>query len=353
MRHWFRRVSLFLFASSIFLACAGAAYQAIGNWRDARRFPQRGRSVDVGGLKLNLNCNGSGRPIVILESGLGMSSIGWIKIQPEIAKYTRVCSYDRAGYGWSEAGKEPRTSLQIAKELKALMDGAGEREPYVLVGASFGGFNVRVFNGLYPAAVAGVVLLDASHEDQQERVDGILSSAAREERIKNEERERRQEWMNQIIAPVMVHLGIERLQASLRPLDTSPPPFGLTRALLEEFNYLDQQLKTRQTVAAESAARKESAKQVRSAGGMGDRPLIVLTAGRMEFRPDPLMTPDKQDQLRNLWINILQAEEARLSTRGRQIVLKDSGHIVQFERPDAVENAVHEVWSEAAKWRER
>ena len=65
------------------------------------------------------------------------------------------------------------------------------------------------------------------------------------------------------------------------------------------------------------------------------------------------MTPDKQDQLRNLWINILQAEEARLSTRGRQIVLKDSGHIVQFERPDAVENAVHDVWSEAAKWRER
>src|SRR5713226_2792133 len=105
----FRRVLLVLFASSIFLACAGAAYQAIGNWRDARRFPQRGRSVGVAGLKLNLNCNGSGRPTVILESGLGLSSVGWIKIQPEIAMYTRVCAYDRAGYGWSEASKEPRT----------------------------------------------------------------------------------------------------------------------------------------------------------------------------------------------------------------------------------------------------
>jgi pimeloyl-ACP methyl ester carboxylesterase len=277
---------------------------------------------------------------VILESGLGLSSIGWINIQPEIAKYTRVCAYDRAGYGWSAAGKKPRTSLQIATELKALLDSAGERGPYVLVGPSFGSFTGRVFTGLYPTAVAGVVLLDASHEDQQERVDGILLSAAREERIKNEEQNRRQERLNQIIEPVMVHLGIERLQASLRPLDLSPPPFGLTRALLEEINYLDQQLKTRQTVVAESAAMKESAKQVRSAGGMGDRPLVVLTGGKMEFRPDPLMTPDKQDQPRSLWIDILQAEEARLSTRGRQIVLKDSGHVVQFERPDAVVDAV-------------
>ena len=346
-RPGFRPVALFLSALLMLLGCAGAAYQAIGDWHDARRFPQRGRSVDVGGLKLNLNCSGSGRPIVILESGLGSSSIGWIKIQPEIAKYTRVCAYDRAGYGWSEAAKGARTSLQIAKELMALMDNAGEHGPYVLVGPSFGGFIVRVFSGLYPAAVAGAVLLDASHEDQQERVDGILSPAARKERIKNEEHQRRQELLDKIIAPIMVHLGIERLQASLRPLDTAPPPFGLTRALLDEFNYLDQQLKARQAVAAESAAMKESAREVRSAGGMRDWPLIVLTGGKMEFGPDPLMAPDRQNQLRNLWINVLQAEEARLSTRGRQIVLKDSGHLIQFERPDAVIDAVHEVWSEA------
>jgi pimeloyl-ACP methyl ester carboxylesterase len=343
---WLRRVALSLLALLILLACAGAAYQQIGDWRDAHRFPQRGRSVGAGGLKLNLNCSGSGLPSVILDSGLGMSSLGWIKIQPEIAKYARVCSFDRAGYGWSEVGTEPRNSVQIAKELKALLNAAGEKGPYILVGPSFGGFNVRVFTGLFPTEVAGLVLVDASHEDQQDRIDGIVPPAVRDQRLRNEELEQRQERLNRVLAPVMVRLGIERLKAFLSP-DTAPPPFGLSRALMEEFSYLDQQLKTRKAVAAETAARKESAEQARSAGNMGDRPLIVLTGGKMEFTPDPLLTADLQAQLRHLWINVLQVEEARLSTRGKQIVLKDSGHAVQFERPDAVIAAVHEVWSGA------
>jgi pimeloyl-ACP methyl ester carboxylesterase len=247
---------------------------------------------------------------VILESGLGSSSLGWVNIQPQIAKFTRVCSYDRAGYGGSEIGKEPRTNSRIGGELKALMDTAGEYGPYILVVASFGGFIVRVFSGLYPAAV------DASHEDQQERVDRILPSAAREERDKEEAHQRRREQLNQIVGPIMVRLGIERLQAALRPLDPAPPPFGLTRALVEETDYLERKWETRQTVAAESAGMKESAKETRSGGGMGDRPLIVLTGARMEFRPDPLMTRDKEDQLRNLWIDNLQAGLAGCRRKG-------------------------------------
>ncbi len=81
-------------------------------------------------------------------------------------------------------------------------------------------------------------------------------------------------------------------------------------------------------------------------GNLGDRPTIVLTGGKMEFTPDPLFTDVVQEKLRNLWINVLQADEARLSTRGRQIVLKDSGHVIQLERPDAVIDAVRDVWSE-------
>lgn len=112
------------------LVGGGATYHAIGARRDAYRFPQRGRTVDVDGLKLNLNCIGSGHPSVILESGLSVSSIGWINISQEIAKSARVCSYDRAGYGWSESGKEPRTAVQIANELQALLNAAGEKGPY-------------------------------------------------------------------------------------------------------------------------------------------------------------------------------------------------------------------------------
>ena len=350
LSRWLHRTALSLVILIAVLGCAGAIYQIVGDWRDARRFPQRGRSVRAGHLKLNLNCIGSRPPTVILDSGLGISSIGWVKIQPEIARYARVCSYDRAGYGWSEPGPEPRTSLQIAKELKALLDAAGERGPYVMVGPSFGAFNVRVFTGFYPAEVAGVVLVDPAHEDQQDRVDHILPAAAREQRKKDEEQEQRRQRFDWILTPLRVHLGIKRLEATFSP-DT-PPPFGLSKALLDEFNYLEQQPKSRCASASEMKSSSQSAAQARAAGNLGDLPLIVLTGGKMEFAPDPLLTKEIQGQLRNLWINVLQVEEARLSTHGKQIVLADSGHLVQFERPDAVISAVHEVWSAANRHRD-
>jgi pimeloyl-ACP methyl ester carboxylesterase len=342
------RWGLLLVGAVVFVAAGvGAAYETLEARRDARRFPQRGKSIDIGGLRLNLNCTGSARPTVILESGLGVSSLGWINVQPEIAKYARVCSYDRAGYGWSELGKEPRTALQIAKELKALLEAANEEGPYVLVGPSFGGFIVRVFAGQYPADVAGMILVEASHEDQRERVDRIISPEAKRRRASDEKREKRHEQLDRLVEPVASFFGINRLRSALDP-DTSPPPFGWSKTLMDEFRYLDNQPKTRQTVAAEDARASESGNQARSAGNIGDRPLIVLTGGRMTFRPDPLTSPEIQAQLRDLWITGLQGQLAKLSTRGRQIVLKDSGHLVQFERPDAVISAVHEVWLEAS-----
>jgi len=176
------RWGLLLVSALVFVAaCAGAAYETLEARRDAQRFPQRGKSIDIGGFRLNLNCTGSARPTVILESGLGVSSLGWINVQPEIGKYARVCSYDRAGYGWSERGKEPRTALQIVKELKALLEAANEEGPYILVGPSFGGFIVRVFTGQYPADVAGMILVEASHEDQRERVDRAYCSNRRQD----------------------------------------------------------------------------------------------------------------------------------------------------------------------------
>jgi pimeloyl-ACP methyl ester carboxylesterase len=160
---------LLLGAILILLALTGVAYEALGRLRDARRFPQRGSSIQAGRIKLNMDCTGDrspGRTTIVLDSGLGAPALGWILIQPEVAKFARVCSYDRAGYGWSDPGPEPRTSSQIAKELKAVLDAAAERPPYVMVGHSFGGFNVRVFTSLYPGEVAGVVLVEASHEDE-------------------------------------------------------------------------------------------------------------------------------------------------------------------------------------------
>ena len=152
----------------LLILLVGATYQGVSQSADARRFPRQGRSVALGpsfpGLSLNLNCTGQGNPTVILDTGGGIPAVGWSLVQPEIAKFTRVCSYDRAGYGWSGAGPTPRTSLQIARELHALLDVGREKGPYLLVGHSLGGYNVRVYNHEYPNDVVGMVLVDASHE---------------------------------------------------------------------------------------------------------------------------------------------------------------------------------------------
>ena len=292
-------------------------------------------------MKLNLDCSGKGDPTVILDSGGGVPAVGWIKVQPEVAKFARVCSYDRAGYGWSEPGPVPRTSLQIARELNALLAAAGEPGPYVLVGHSFGGFNIRVYTGLYPRDVVGLVLVDASHEDEEERIQGLLPVAVRKEEKENDEAD---EKLDRILTPLLIHLGIQRLVVA-RGWNM---PTYLSKDLQQELFYLQQQTKHRQAVEAEGDASSQSAAQARAAGNLGDRPLIVLTAGK-PYEPDPLLTKADMDRQYNMWINVLQVEEAHLSTRGRQIVVPDCDHMIPFERPDAVISAIREVWSAAAR----
>jgi pimeloyl-ACP methyl ester carboxylesterase len=102
-----------LWLITVSLAITGALYEMIGRWRDARRFPQRGHLVHAGSIRMNIDCSGQGSPTVILESGSGGPSLDWLMVQPEVAKFSRVCSYDRAGYGWSDSGPEPRSSLQL------------------------------------------------------------------------------------------------------------------------------------------------------------------------------------------------------------------------------------------------
>lgn len=144
----------------VLLTAVGALYQWIETQRDLRRFPPLGRWVDVGGVRMHLYEGGSGSPAVVLESGISATSISWALVQPEIAKFTRVCSYDRAGLGWSDSAKAPRTPLQLARELRDLLQAAGIPGPYVLVGHSFGGLVIRAFAARYASEVAGLVLVD-------------------------------------------------------------------------------------------------------------------------------------------------------------------------------------------------
>ena len=333
-----RRVALVAAILVVLLCCIGAIYQMIGTWRDAHRFLQQGRTVEAGNLRLNLNCLGEGRSTIILESGLGGPALVWARVQPDVAKFAHVCSYDRAGYGWSEPGPQPRTSLQIAKELKLLLDAAGEKGPYVLVGHSFGGFIVRVFTHLYPADVAGLVLVDASHEDEGDRINALLPDD-----IKRKE-EQNDEWnakLDRVWGPLRVYLGIQRFEVAMGWAGRLVLPIDLRRELF----YLGQQPKSRNAIASESVSRSESVTEVRAAGDFGDRPLIVLTAGR-PYPPDPLLTKEQMERQNNLWINVLSVQEAHLSRRGKQIIVPDSTHMILYDRPDAVVSAIHDVWTE-------
>lgn len=332
-----RRALLGLFLLVLAAAMVGAGYQAIGNSRDASRFPQQGKSVSLGpefgGLKLNVDCAGQGRPTVVLDSGLGVPGVGWDAVQKDAAKFTRVCWYDRAGYGWSEGSAAPRTSLEIANELHALLTAAGEKGPFVLVGHSFGGYNVRVYNGQYPAEVAGMVLVDASHEDQLSR----MSPALQQTMSKMNQALKRQE----MLAPLLIRFGVMRFTQRNQP--ASP---GLSKEFSQELAYLQMQAKFVEAAGSEmSLFSPQSADQVRAAGNLGDKPLMVLTAGKNVSASDlpPGMSLKDFEDFHQIWVNELQVQEANLSTRGKRIMVPDSDHMIPFERPDAVVEAIREV----------
>jgi pimeloyl-ACP methyl ester carboxylesterase len=335
-KRWIGRALVGLLVLVVLAAIVGASYQALGNRADARRFPQPGKSVSLGpafdNLALSIDCRGQGSPTVVLDSGLGVPAVGWTPVQTEVAKFTRVCSYDRAGYGWSGASSLPRTSAEIVKELHALLEAANEKGPYILVGHSFGGYNVRVYNGQYPSDVAGMVLVDASHEDQNDRMPASFQAFMK----KANDQLKRQK----LLAPLLIRLGIARF--SQRKQGESP---GVSKEFGREMLYLQLQPKFVDATVSEMGSFAESANEVRAAGNLGDKPLVVLTAGKSVDAtqlPEGLSKKDVDD-FRAIWVNDLQVKESQLSTRGKRIMVPDSDHMIPFERPDAIVAAIREV----------
>ena len=132
------------------IASVGGGYETVRESLDARAYPMPGQLIDVGGHRLHLHCTGSGSPTVVLEPGLGGASSDLAWIAPAVARDTRVCVYDRAGRGWSDATDGPQDAAQIAADLHTLLDRAHVPGPYVLAGHSFGGLYVQTFAANYP-----------------------------------------------------------------------------------------------------------------------------------------------------------------------------------------------------------
>lgn len=316
---WTKRVLAGVAGLVALLLLTGATYQFITTKIDERKYPPPGRLVDVGGYRLHLYCVGEGTPTVVLDAGLGGGVLDWSTVQPEVSKFARVCTYDRAGMAWSDSGVGPRTSRQVVAELHALLGNAGERAPYVLVGHSISGIHVQLYAGRYPDEVAGLVLVDSSHEDQLSRKGMTAIPSFYPPLIK-------------AVSP----FGVVRLMDLVgTPSANMPHGVGAERAAIYSHT------RSMYSYADEISAIPVSMEQLRAAPmRLGDKPLIVLTRGMKEA--SNMGSPEEAEQAEQAWAE-LQADLARRSSSGRQIIAEKSGHYIQFDQPDLVIDAIRQV----------
>lgn len=335
------KTSYVLLTLSLLILLWGFTYEQIGRAREASQLPARvGQAVDIGGRTLNLYCSGQGTPTVILETGGNSPGYEWLALQSKMATFTRACWYDRAGVGWSDPPSSPRTSASIAGDLHEALHRAGIMPPYIMAGGSVGGEYVRIYTAHYPSDVAGLVLIDSTVPDQHEP-DFMLSPL---NRMSGTARH-----LICMALPAAARLGVIRF-AVKRELRPRAADFTAEQASI--LAKLRAQPKAFITDAEQGCAATDQGRIVpregggnpdidsaaRDAGSLGDRPLIVLTAGRYWA---PRGFEKEAAEYHEIWVHQLQASLVRLSTRGRQVVV-DADHGMS-QSPDSVITAVREL----------
>jgi pimeloyl-ACP methyl ester carboxylesterase len=326
---WVKRIAFVICGLLLAAVLVGIGYEQIGRWRAASQYPVQGHLVDVGGRRMQIDCRGSGSPTVVFESGLdAMGSLSWSAVHDAIATTTRACAYSRAGIMWSEPDTKEFQPEGVARDLHALLLGAGEKGPFVMVGHSLGGPYVMTFTRLYPQEVAGLVFVDASHPDQNERITRAIGKKidAGEGLLK--------------AANALSWTGIPRLVAA-HSHDVSIPLQAKQAQDAYFSRSVQSLLQEEESVDATFAA----AGQLRQ---LGDRPIVVLTA----MKPLPAailksakLTVDQGQRLQTEW-KAMHDEEASWSHHSDHEIVPDSSHYVQFDRPDVVIAAVRRVVDE-------
>ncbi len=305
----------------------GATYQALATSRDRRKFLSTGKVVQVNGKNWHYQIMGEGHPTVIVDSGTGGTYLDWQLVQPEVAKFTRILTYDRAGYGWSDLSSEPRTAEQVVGELRQLLREVEIEPPYILVGMSLGGLFSRLFAYHYPEEVAGMVLVDVAHERMYEDTPAEWV-----------ELNKRLEGLLIHVVPIIGRIGLLRL---LVAFDSLPMAAGLFQKFPPSVRPIAKavysQTQFGKTFAQESAAVSISMNQVEQARQIKtfpDIPLIVLSAGKPEFD----ITQEVLEKLQEL-----HADLANQSPQGVHIVAHESGHAIQLDKPELVIDAIRQV----------
>lgn len=304
--------------------------------------PPPGQVVDLGTHRLHIRCTGEGAPVVVCDAALGGSSLSWTLVEPAVSNVTRICTYDRAGFGWSDAGPLPRTAGRIANELHTALDLAAVKGPFVLVGHSFGGLVMRLFAARYPEHVAALVLIEpAVPEDFVEPSPELRAHMARGVRLCG-------------YGTAAARLGVARAVSVLASAGAIAAARSITRVvsrgalrredegilapvwrLPPEVRRLLRQMWIQPKFFA--ALRSQIETVCESAAE-------VLRESPPDYRHLPLVviTGENADDRRR------RADEAlsRLSTRGRHVLASDSGHWVPLDAPTVVSDAIIRVVTE-------
>jgi pimeloyl-ACP methyl ester carboxylesterase len=293
----------------------GMVYEARAESIDRERYSPLGRMVNVNDRSMHIYCAGErapGQPVVILEAGLGDHLYSWYFLQKEVSGFTRVCAYDRAGMGWSEPSRAPRTAGQIANELNTLLANAQEPGPYVLVGHSYGGLIARMFAARYPDSVVGMILVDSTNADD------LVTYPTWALKIFP---------IQEIGVPAFLqNAGLLRL-AGIKPTDISEYMGLLPTDTIPAAFALALQAHSVWVTYREMMLMPESAREAVQAGNLGGLPVIAL------------ITPAEED---GSFPELYRERFLALSSNSRVDVI-DCGHYVHWEQPELVLEAIREL----------
>jgi len=323
-RRILRRIGLGILGFiGLMLSCAvfGMVYEAIMAAGDTQRYPPPGQLVDVGGYQLELNCIGEGSPTVILTYGFADNSLTWNAVQKQIAAQSqvRVCAWDRAGLGWSEAlpQQRARTPSNVAAELHTLLTKADITGPYVMVGHSLGGMYTRLYAIKYPEDVAGIALLDSSHESSN----GDLPPKSAAELAQTPS-------ANPLYA-TLVRLGILRVFGQSLLTGLQPAAVYLPDDVKPAYIGLTGQLKALQAWANEEAGMTQDDPILEASTSLGDKPLALLVSTQ------GIKNNDRWQKAQEMM--------GTYSSNSRLQIMPDSEHMLQWQYPEAVTATVVDV----------
>ena len=296
---------------------AALTCESVCEARDRRRYPAPGRLVDIGGRRIHLNCQGdSPGPTVVIEQGAASPAVVWSPVQAAIAKFARVCTYDRAGFMWSDPAATARSLDARVADLHALLTRGAVPAPYVLVGHSLGGLLLRRFARAYPDLVVGLVLVDSPDEPVvfRDSIQPYYSQGLR---------------MQQVLG-VLARVGLIRLLGRHVPMLMLPDdPAGYALCARPQHNA---------AAADDMRALLNAPAEIRQPGppgSLGDRPLLVLAHGI----PFPPMAAAMEEG----WSDS-QQRLAGLSTDSELVIAHKSGHLVHVDEPELVVESVRRVY---------